>query len=759
MITPIYLQLNHKKNNNNKLFTHTQETNTTDKIDDKTKSIVNQQHQNENNKNNRNNYYLIRYESYFHKKLVIKFNILPHEYNLIQLDNFITAKYCHSLASFKEKLIYNDNEEFLNKYSKINDSVKKIPLFAEFYKSYLHFFCFPTFAELRLNDLFEEIVENKAKIFYNENYKEENKEDKIEKNASKSIYSIIFTHKIRQNISRKNTLIDLSKTSINNSLSNRNSLNSFKTINKIMDFLDNKNFQNNLTLKNERKNFNLFKKEEKQDNSDKEDFIKGKIKKLDLDNNNRLIAKDNNCITDRNSKKINNSIYIKSTEKKLKTNKNSKNNLIQIIKNQYLTNKLNVNKKFNKYKYKKLKKVSLNKNTKNIKKLSKMKNFCNSINNNEESKIPLKNKKSGSRKINAILNIKNIKANKIEKGTGNNTARERRNYIPKIKKNHIKGLLDNKLHTFLKIALNFRKSPPKKRATLLLKNINNKDSKRLLTDRNKNKSYKIKNKININSNTNSNLTEYIGFNKKNSLNSLLSKSKQVYHLSRNYKAAFDDIKTISIKTSFQKSLLKETYKTNVYNSSKKKLVPCIRFKNINKISSSKNKTQTSLKSRDNTNSLVKKEKSYLTNISLSHLYFKGKKNKEWNNFKTINIKKSFLHNVIHILFGGKGVSQDHSDAIRIFKGVKNAVQYTVPVEDSVNSVRKGENPNLSTRHKHLRECFVVLEEGAIKEEVEKEIKTMKNYFDDYDTTVNFISEEELKEKHSKMPHGGFVIRS
>ena len=643
MITPIYIQLNHKKSNNNKFLTHTQETNTSEKIDDKTKSIVNQQqHQNENNKKNRNNYYLKRYESYFHKKLVIKFNVLPHEYNLIQLDNFITAKYCHSLASFKEKLIYNDNEEFLKMHYKIDDSIKKIPLLAEFYKSYLHFFCFPTFAELRINDLFEEIVENKAKIFYNKNLKVKSKEDKYKKSNNKSINSIIFTKKIRQNISRKNTLIDLSKTTINNSLSNKNSLNSIKTINKIIELLDNKTDKNNLTLKNESKNFNLLKKKKKKDNSDKEDYIKGKIKKLDLDN--KLIENDNNCITDRNSKKINNnknSVCIKSTEKKIKTDKNSKNNLIEIIKNQYITNKLNINRKFDKYNYKKKKKDSLNKNNKNIRKSSKIKNSLHNMNNNDNNKIPIKNKKSGSKKIKKILNIINIKKNEIEKNVESNTDRERRNYIPKIKKIHNKELLENKFHTFLKIAVNFSKSPPKKRTTILFKKISIKDSKTLLTDRNKNNSYKIKNKININSSMNPNLIECTCFNKKNSLNSLVSKSKKVYHLSRNYKTEFEEIKTIVTKTTFQKSRLKEAYKTNEYNSSKKQLVPCLRFKNINKISSSKNKTQISLKTRDNTNSLVKKEKSYLTNISLSHLHSKGKKTKK-SNFKTINMKKNFL---------------------------------------------------------------------------------------------------------------------
>ncbi|GIO65697.1 diaminopimelate dehydrogenase [Paenibacillus cookii] len=110
-------------------------------------------------------------------------------------------------------------------------------------------------------------------------------------------------------------------------------------------------------------------------------------------------------------------------------------------------------------------------------------------------------------------------------------------------------------------------------------------------------------------------------------------------------------------------------------------------------------------------------------------------------------------------FWGRGVSQGHSDAIRRVEGVKNGVQYTIPVEEAVAKVRAGENPELSTRQKHLRECFVVAEEGADLARIEKEIKEMPNYFADYDTTVNFISEEELKANHSAMPHGGTVLRS
>ena len=110
-------------------------------------------------------------------------------------------------------------------------------------------------------------------------------------------------------------------------------------------------------------------------------------------------------------------------------------------------------------------------------------------------------------------------------------------------------------------------------------------------------------------------------------------------------------------------------------------------------------------------------------------------------------------------FWGKCVSQGHSDAIRRIPGVKNAIQYTVPVDEAVDQVRSGSEPKLTTRDKHTRECYVVAQEGANKAEIENAIKTMPNYFDEYNTTVHFISEEELKRDHSKMPHGGFVIRT
>ena len=129
-----------------------------------------------------------------------------------------------------------------------------------------------------------------------------------------------------------------------------------------------------------------------------------------------------------------------------------------------------------------------------------------------------------------------------------------------------------------------------------------------------------------------------------------------------------------------------------------------------------------------------------------------------------SLNRSLLESILPIgenyVFYGKGLSQGHSDAIRRIKGVKNAVQYTVPYEDSVEKVRNGKNPYFSSvREVMWRECLVVLEEGANPEKIENEIKEMPNYFEPYNTVVHFISEEELKQNHSGMPHGGFVLRS
>lgn len=120
---------------------------------------------------------------------------------------------------------------------------------------------------------------------------------------------------------------------------------------------------------------------------------------------------------------------------------------------------------------------------------------------------------------------------------------------------------------------------------------------------------------------------------------------------------------------------------------------------------------------------------------------------------------SVLPDGVDYTFWGKGVSQGHSDAIRRIEGVVDARQYTVPVQEAVEAAKSSARPNLTTRQKHTRECYVVVEEGADKARIEKEIVTMPNYFADYDTTVHFISQEELNKNHAGLPHGGFVIRN
>ncbi len=121
--------------------------------------------------------------------------------------------------------------------------------------------------------------------------------------------------------------------------------------------------------------------------------------------------------------------------------------------------------------------------------------------------------------------------------------------------------------------------------------------------------------------------------------------------------------------------------------------------------------------------------------------------------------ESILSNGRTYTFWGKGVSQGHSDAIRRVEGVKKGIQYTCPIESAIEAVRSGSQPELTTREKHERVCYVVAEEGADKAKIEADIKNMKNYFDEYNTTVNFISEEEFNQNHNTLPHGGFVIRS
>ena len=198
-----------------------------------------------NIKKNKTNF---KSELYCQRKLYLKYNTLPEKYALIQINIFIKAKYCHALLHFKENLLFNYHKEFMKKYFSKSESIKKIPLFAEFYKTYLQFFCSPTLRELNLNELIEEMVEIKAMAFYKQNYEDE--KDKKNKEKNKCINTLFFTNEVRKDISRKNTLNDLSKTTIKfNNNNNNNYANSNKSINSLINEMDKKpKINNNIDL-------------------------------------------------------------------------------------------------------------------------------------------------------------------------------------------------------------------------------------------------------------------------------------------------------------------------------------------------------------------------------------------------------------------------------------------------------------------------------------------------------------------------------
>ena len=240
----IFLQMSSTRKNHNPKMTKTLETNiTSDKGEEKSQNITYLLLSNNATiKKDKNSLYLLQYQKYFMKKLVIKYNVLPNEYNLMKLENFIEAKYCHSLARFKELLLFNYDEEFLKRFYSRKEALKKIPLFSEFYKSYLKFFCFPTLAELKLNELIEDMVENKAKAFYNENYSNEKEK------SDKKINVVIFTNKIRKDISRRNSLNNLTKTTIKNKSVTNKSSRSIITIEKIYNELNRQKINQKINL-------------------------------------------------------------------------------------------------------------------------------------------------------------------------------------------------------------------------------------------------------------------------------------------------------------------------------------------------------------------------------------------------------------------------------------------------------------------------------------------------------------------------------
>ena len=294
--------------------------------------------------NNKNKINEFEPQIFLQKNLSKKYNTLPQKYSLIQIDNFIKGKYYHSASKFKDYILFYDTQESLIKYYTKNESIKHLKFFSEFYKSYLLFFCLPTLRDIKLNELFEDRIEIKALIFYKKNY-ESNKNDK-EKNKNNDM--VFFTDKMRKDISRNNTLFDLSKTSIKlNKITNRNSTRSIKTINSIIKEMNNEsnNTKINLNLnkinivkkgKNENLIFkNIFKNNQRKKKlitnsgnvtaGDRSALIK-KLPKIKLDlclifkNMNKSTACLNNIVNKKNMRHIREGISISSFTNRSKQN-------------------------------------------------------------------------------------------------------------------------------------------------------------------------------------------------------------------------------------------------------------------------------------------------------------------------------------------------------------------------------------------------------------------------------------------------------
>ena len=362
-----------------------------------------------NNKKNNN------YEIHIHKKLYLQYNILPNQYEQIQINNFIKGKYCHSLSFLKESLIYNYQKEFLKKYYTKTQSMKQIKLFAEFYKTYLQFFCSPTLNELNLNELIEEMVETKAMVFYKKNYKDE----KSKKNKEKKRYinMIVFTDKIKKDISRKNTLKDLSKTTIGfNSMTHNTNTNSYKSINSLINEIgENKNNDININ-KNIKNYYNTYSEKDINIITNKTNpLINKKIPKIKL-NLNSINNKTNNSRQKNNNKNskptyhkiniVNNKIIIINNNSKSKIKKNQKkNNLTLLSRNSFNNNYFSL---FNEGVYDYIKSQDRIINSTNNNNSS---SFTKTLNKERKSsKIYSNNKINSKNKINnKIIHIKKIK--------------------------------------------------------------------------------------------------------------------------------------------------------------------------------------------------------------------------------------------------------------------------------------------------------------------------------------------------------------
>ena len=684
----IYFHVPNQRKNHHQKMTKTLETNiTSEKGDEKSPNITNPiTMSNAPYKKDKNSLYLLQYQKYFNKKLVIKYNILPNEYTLMNIDNFITAKYCHSLASFKEMLIFNYDEEFLKRYYPKKESLKKIPLFSEFYKSYLKFFCFPTLAELKLNDLIEDMVEKKAKAFYNENYKEDEKD----KNQKK-INVVIFTNKIRKDISRVNSLTNLSKTTIKNnsvSLSNRSSK-SLLTIEKLFNELNyEENIRkNSLTSRSEDKINNNNDKTNKNGSKNKVNKNANNINNISLNVNSQNCALKNTVILNKMKNKSKTDDYSNLSNKINKYMEGSSSGNRKKVKNKI---KINLQNKLldsipntNSNTYSHTNANSILKESKNIinnkqKLKSIQKNilaqyttstYSNTNNNNKKISLDKKaNSKSGLSQNNKIKEMKNksIYNNYSNKNNNNSAINKNNILITNINNNNITNNNNiNINNNFLKINCN----------------------KHYYTN------FKITNTISTtNNNSNRNIQKKaIKVIKKPSIR----KIKKIK--SRNYKSITSDTNTIFISNNDISS------KNNTKNNNSSNYYFTTNDKNMKTLS---NKFQTSQNSR-------KKIKKYIrtkNNINYKNNNIPNSNTNNSSNGKVFNYINSKAKNPPYVIASIKKSNTSLSPSLKNLiiktKGISNYKKNRV-IESKNNTQFNNGSHNLSDSQRFVKNLKIV----------------------------------------------------
>ena len=651
----------YKKNNPQNKTKKTFETNiTSEKGEDKSKSKSNSQtiYQNNPIPKKHINLYLIQYQKYFNKKLVIKYNILPNEYTLMKLDNFITAKYCHSLASFKEKLIFNYDEEFLNRFYSKKDAKKKIPLFAEFYKSYLKFFCFPTLSELKLNDLIEDMVEKKAKAFYNENFSEKNEK------SEKKINVVIFTNKIRKDISRRNSLTNLTKTTIRNHSNTNKSSVSLVTIEKIFNEMNNEkikknnNNKKNININNNYKNNNNLKNENNSNSINK--GIKNSVILNKMKKKIKIEVKDNNNISNNtsNKSKNNNTVdYTSNGKRKKMKNKISRNIQNKLLDNKYST----INSKKTSTIKKKMNSIFINSNI----------NFNKIIYNNN----PIENQKKLSTSKNNSKNLiesKNKEKENKKKQTSHNNKIISKKYSSTINNNY--NIKNNTL-------ISIFNSTTHENNNINTNNINN----------NTNKNNNINNNINKNKNFNFIIHKTISNNNNNIQNNIKKIIKKPSNQkikpknqikSRNYNIINDNninsVYSTQIKNELNDFTLKNENKDNIFD------YYTINNKQINtvsvKISNQKSKPKIKLIKADNNNKAKTNNNQNINDKVLniigtrkninSNLNYKKDNDSSSSSLKYGGYKKHFSNNIKNYI--GKNRVVDSKNNIKM-----NTKSYTI----------------------------------------------------------------------------------